>query len=206
MQQIVQGMTRGDRVIIFCKTKRTCDTVTRMLRNDGYPALAIHGDKEQTERDWVLNQFRGGQSFIMVATDVAARGIDVDDVKLVVNYDLPDNGVEDYIHRIGRTGRKTLTGYAEGHAISFFSRQNSKIAAELLDVFVESKQEVPAELQRVAQMSRGMAKKSRYGAGGGRRGGGGGRRGGGGGGGYGGGGGMSGSNTAPLGGGGGGRY
>jgi ATP-dependent RNA helicase DDX5/DBP2 len=201
IQAIIRGLNRGDRCICFCKTKRTCDAVTRMLRNDGFPALAIHGDKEQTERDWVLNQFRTGESWVMVATDVAARGIDVDDVKLVVNYDLPDNGVEDYIHRIGRTGRKTLTGYAEGRAISFFSNQNAKIAAELVSVLVESKQEVPPELQRYAQMGRGRTK-SRYGGGGGRRGGGGGRSHGGGG------GGRSGSNMAPLGGGGGGggRY
>ncbi|GMF46360.1 unnamed protein product [[Candida] boidinii] len=63
------------KIIIFASTKRTCDEVTTYLRGDGFPALAIHGDKEQRERDWVLNEFRNGKSPIMVATDVAARGI-----------------------------------------------------------------------------------------------------------------------------------
>jgi ATP-dependent RNA helicase DDX5/DBP2 len=67
--------TSGNKTIIFTATKRTADDVTRALRNDGWPALAIHGDKSQNERDWVLEQFRSGESPIMVATDVASRGL-----------------------------------------------------------------------------------------------------------------------------------
>ena len=70
------------------------------MRRDGWPAMCIHGDKQQKERDWVLGEFKSGKTTILVATDVAARGLDVDDVKFVINYDYPNNS-EDYIHRIG---------------------------------------------------------------------------------------------------------
>ena len=70
------------------------------MRKDGWPAMCIHGDKQQQERDWVLKEFKTGSTTILVATDVAARGLDVDDVKFVINYDYPNNS-EDYIHRIG---------------------------------------------------------------------------------------------------------
>ena len=70
------------------------------MRRDGWPAMCIHGDKQQKERDWVLGEFKSGSTSILVATDVAARGLDVDDVKFVINYDYPNNS-EDYIHRIG---------------------------------------------------------------------------------------------------------
>ena len=71
------------------------------MRKDGWPAMCVHGDKQQKERDWVLGSSRRGSTAILVATDVAARGLDVDDVKFVINYDYP-NKSEDYIHRIGR--------------------------------------------------------------------------------------------------------
>ena len=71
------------------------------MRKDGWPAMCIHGDKQQKERDWVLGEFKSGSTTILVATDVAARGLDVDDVKFVINYDYPNNS-EDYIHRIGK--------------------------------------------------------------------------------------------------------
>ena len=73
----------------------------RLMRKDGWPAMCIHGDKQQKERDWVLGEFKSGSTTILVATDVAARGLDVDDVKFVINYDYPNNS-EDYIHRIGK--------------------------------------------------------------------------------------------------------
>ena len=72
----------------------------RLMRKDGWPAMCIHGDKQQKEREWVLGEFKTGSTAILVATDVAARGLDVDDVKFVINYDYPNNS-EDYIHRIG---------------------------------------------------------------------------------------------------------
>ncbi|KAF4678194.1 hypothetical protein FOL47_003256 [Perkinsus chesapeaki] len=89
------------KTLIFTDTKRCADDITRVLRRDGWPALSIHGDKKQSERDWVLAEFKSGRMPIMVATDVASRGLDVKDVKYVINYDFPGT-VEDYVHRIGR--------------------------------------------------------------------------------------------------------
>jgi superfamily II DNA/RNA helicase len=95
------GAGDGAKVLVFTETKRKCDELTRLMRKDGWPAMCIHGDKEQKEREWVLQEFKTGSTAILVATDVAARGLDVDDVKFVINFDYPNNS-EDYIHRIGR--------------------------------------------------------------------------------------------------------
>lgn len=137
-------MTDKAKVLIFVATKRTADDLTANLRQDGWPALAIHGDKSQGERDWVLQQFKDGKSPIMVATDVASRGIHVNGINLVVNYDFPNN-VEDYVHRIGRTGRAG----AKGAAITYFTQKDSRKAKQLIEVLTEAKQEVPPELQNM---------------------------------------------------------
>lgn len=78
----------GSRVIIFCETKKGCDQLTRSLRGQNYPARCIHGDKDQRERDEALADFRSGATPILIATDVAARGLDVKDVRIVVNFDM----------------------------------------------------------------------------------------------------------------------
>lgn len=181
------------KVLIFVGTKRVADDLTKYLRMDGWPALAIHGDKQQAERDWVLAEFKSGRSPIMLATDVASRGLDVKDIKFVINYDMPNNA-EDYVHRIGRTGRAGT----KGTAYSFFTTDNSKLARELLGILKESKAEVPYELEEMARYGGG--------GGGGRGRGGRGFGGGGRGGGYGGGGGniRTGANSVGGGGGGGG--
>lgn len=98
LEQIMED--KANKILIFTGTKRVADDITRFLRQDGWPALSIHGDKQQNERDWVLNEFKTGKSPIMVATDVASRGIDVKDITHVFNYDYPNNS-EDYVHRIG---------------------------------------------------------------------------------------------------------
>lgn len=100
--------------IIFCNTKRMVDDLVDHLNAQGYSADRLHGDMSQAMRDRVMNKFRKSGLEFLVATDVAARGIDVDDVEVVFNYDLPYDG-EDYVHRIGRTGRKGRSG----RAISF---------------------------------------------------------------------------------------
>lgn len=174
---------KASKVLIFTGTKRVADDITRFLRQDGWPALSIHGDKQQNERDWVLNEFKMGKSPIMVATDVASRGIDVKDITHVLNYDYPNNS-EDYIHRIGRTARAGR----QGTAITLFTTDNAKQARDLVNVLREAKQQIDP---RLAEMVR-------YGGGGGGGRGRGGRWGGGRGRG-GGGGGWSGGNAAPLG-------
>jgi len=98
-------------VIIFCNTKRMVDDLVEHLNTQGYSAEGLHGDMNQAQRDRVMNKFRKSGLEFLVATDVAARGIDVDDIQAVFNYDLPYD-VEDYVHRIGRTGRAGRSGMA----------------------------------------------------------------------------------------------
>ena len=100
------------RVMIFCNTKFMTDRLTERLKKEGYQAEGIHGDVKQSQRNVVMNDFRRGKFPILIATDVAARGIDVDDVEAVINFDLPAEN-EYYLHRIGRTGR------AHKHGVSF---------------------------------------------------------------------------------------
>ncbi|MCL2335675.1 MAG: DEAD/DEAH box helicase [Endomicrobia bacterium] len=97
--------------LVFCNTKKRVDEVTASLQARGYSADAIHGDMNQSQRDRVMAKFRSGSIELLIATDVAARGIDVDDVEMVFNFDVPKDD-EDYVHRIGRTGRAGKTGKA----------------------------------------------------------------------------------------------
>ncbi|KAK1769062.1 P-loop containing nucleoside triphosphate hydrolase protein [Phialemonium atrogriseum] len=170
----IMDTTKGEtnKILIFTGTKRVADDITRFLRQDGWPALSIHGDKQQNERDWVLDQFKTGKSPIMVATDVASRGIDVRNITHVLNYDYPNNS-EDYIHRIGRTGRAG----ANGTAITFFTTDNSKQARDLVNVLQEAKQQIDPKLAEMARYGGGGGGGGRYGYRG-RGGGGGGHRGG----------------------------
>ncbi|CAD0014498.1 unnamed protein product [Aureobasidium pullulans] len=179
---------KDNKCLIFTGTKRVADEITRFLRQDGWPALSIHGDKQQQERDWVLNEFKQGKSPIMVATDVASRGIDVRNITHVLNYDYPNNS-EDYIHRIGRTGRAG----AMGTAITFFTTENSKQARDLVNVLAEAKQNIDPRLAEMVRYGGGGGGHGRWGGGRGRGGGGRGR--GGHGGGHG--GGFTSSNNAP---------
>ncbi len=97
--------------LVFCNTKRRVDEVTASLQARGYSADAIHGDMNQSQRDRVMAKFRSGSIELLIATDVAARGIDVDDIDMVFNFDVPKDD-EDYVHRIGRTGRAGRAGKA----------------------------------------------------------------------------------------------
>ncbi len=100
------------RIMIFCNTKFMTDRLTSKLKKEGYSAECLHGDIRQSQRNVVMSDFRKGKFAILVCTDVAARGIDVDDVEAVINFDLPEEN-EYYLHRIGRTGR------AHKHGVSF---------------------------------------------------------------------------------------
>jgi len=153
MQRLLEEIMaeRETKTIIFAETKRKVDELTRVMRRYGWPAMCIHGDKSQNERDWVLQEFRSGRAPILVATDVAARGLDVDDVKFVINYDYP-NGTEDYVHRIGRTGRSSKTGTA----YTFFTHSNAKQAKELVDVLREANQVINPKLYEMMESSRNL--------------------------------------------------
>ncbi|XP_048847119.1 probable ATP-dependent RNA helicase DDX5 isoform X1 [Brienomyrus brachyistius] len=152
---------KENKTIIFVETKRRCDDLTRRMRRDGWPAMGIHGDKSQQERDWVLNEFKFGKAPILIATDVASRGLDVEDVKFVINYDYP-NSSEDYIHRIGRTARSQKTGTA----YTFFTPGNMRQASDLVSVLREANQAINPKLLQMAEDRGG---RSRGGRGGGYR-------------------------------------
>ncbi|OVA11872.1 Helicase [Macleaya cordata] len=131
--------------LVFVETKKGADSLEHWLYTNGFPATTIHGDRTQQEREQALRSFKSGTTPILVATDVAARGLDIPHVAHVVNFDLP-NDIDDYVHRIGRTGRAGKTGLAT----AFFNENNSSMARALADLMQESNQEVPAWLSRYA--------------------------------------------------------
>ncbi|KAJ3050986.1 ATP-dependent RNA helicase dbp2 [Rhizophlyctis rosea] len=170
--------SRETKTIIFTSTKRMADQLTFLLRDEGYTALAIHGDKKQQERDWVMAEFKSNRAPILIATDVAARGLGNHRLlrlrngtrmrpalgyrckkrRYVINYDFPNN-IEDYIHRIGRTGRAGNTGTAH----TLFTSENFKVARQLVDVMEEARQEIPDALRDLARNSGGGGLHPRYG-------------------------------------------
>jgi ATP-dependent RNA helicase RhlE len=102
---------RNKSVLVFSRTKHGADKIARILKKNGIECEAIHGNKSQVARQRVLSNFKSKKTRVIVATDIAARGIDVVNLELVINYDLPDVA-ETYVHRIGRTGRAGQTGTA----------------------------------------------------------------------------------------------
>ncbi|NXC58379.1 DDX3X helicase, partial [Aleadryas rufinucha] len=150
--------------LVFVETKKGADALEDFLYHEGYACTSIHGDRSQRDREEALHQFRSGKSPILVATAVAARGLDISNVKHVINFDLPSD-IEEYVHRIGRTGRVGNLGLAT----SFFNERNINITKDLLDLLVEAKQEVPSWLENMAYEqhhkgggSRGRSKSSRF--------------------------------------------
>ncbi|KAK2419611.1 DEAD box RNA helicase family protein [Trifolium repens] len=160
LESILRSQDQGSKIIIFCSTKKMCDQLARNLTRQ-FGAAAIHGDKSQADRDHVLNQFRSGRTPVLVATDVAARGLDVKDIRVVVNYDFP-TGVEDYVHRIGRTGRAGATGIA----YTFFGDQDAKHAFDLIKILEGANQKVPPELRELSSRGGGGFGRSKYRSGG----------------------------------------
>ncbi|KAG0181423.1 DEAD-box ATP-dependent RNA helicase [Apophysomyces sp. BC1021] len=134
--------------LIFVETKRMADALSDYLLDSNFPVTSIHGDRNQREREMALEMFRTGKTPIMVATAVAARGLDIPDVTHVILYDLPSD-IDDYVHRIGRTGRAGHTGLATG----FFNRNNKNIARDLVSLLKEAKQEIPGWLDTVVHES-----------------------------------------------------
>ncbi|OKL64642.1 ATP-dependent RNA helicase ded1 [Talaromyces atroroseus] len=136
--------------LIFVETKRMADSLCDFLINQSFPATAIHGDRTQRERERALEFFRNGRCPILVATAVAARGLDIPNVTHVVNYDLPTD-IDDYVHRIGRTGRAGNTGIAT----AFFNRGNRGVVRDLIDLLKEAHQDVPSFLENIAREGSG---------------------------------------------------
>lgn len=133
-----------DRALIFVDRQESADGLLKDLMRKGYPCMSIHGGKDQIDRDSTIDDFKAGVIPIMIATSVAARGLDVKQLKLVVNYDAP-NHLEDYVHRAGRTGRAGNTGTA----VTFITPDQERYSLDIAKALRQSGQEVPEELQKL---------------------------------------------------------
>jgi len=148
-----------DRTLVFVETKRNADFLASILSNEGFPTTSIHGDRLQREREEALRDFKTGRMPVLVATAVAARGLDIKGVAHVVNYDLPKT-IDEYVHRIGRTGRVGNTG----KATSFFDpAENSDIAADLVQILGDCQQVVPDYLKDAGGSGGGLASSGGFG-------------------------------------------
>jgi len=133
-----------NRILIFTATKASCSHLVDILKAEGIRCLELHGDKTQNYRDKSLKYFKDGMVNVLIATDLASRGLDIKNIDLVINFDMPRN-IEDYIHRIGRTGRAGN----KGRAISFFTNSDVDLTKDLINVLNLSKQEVPEQLKDI---------------------------------------------------------
>ncbi|KAM9250408.1 putative ATP-dependent RNA helicase DDX4 [Cariama cristata] len=135
-----------ERTMVFVDKKKKADYLAAFLCQEKIPTTSIHGDREQREREVTLKDFRSGKCPVLVATSVAARGLDIENVQHVINFDLPST-IEEYVHRIGRTGRCGNTG----KAISFFdNNSDDHLAQSLVKVLSDAQQEVPVWLEEIA--------------------------------------------------------
>merc|ERR1719235_281449 len=130
--------------LIFVETKRGADVLERDLYDRGWSCTTIHGDRAQHEREAALSAFRSGRKPVLIATDVASRGLDIPNVHLVVNYDMP-KAIDDYVHRIGRTGRAGR----KGSALSFVNDRSRGLVRPLYELLMENGQEVPKWLSQM---------------------------------------------------------
>ena len=148
-----------DKTLVFVEQKRNADFLATYLSQSGFPTTSIHGDRLQQEREEALLDFKTGRAPILVATSVAARGLDIPLVKHVVNYDLPQS-IDEYVHRIGRTGRCGNVG----KSTSFYNNDvDGGIAKALLRILADAQQEVPLWLEEYAKSSQSTAGFSNYG-------------------------------------------
>lgn len=147
----------GQKVLIFTESKRMADELRMILSRKGFKATSLHGDKSQTAREAILNGFRSGRTQVLIATEIAARGLDVDDIEYVINYELPKT-IDSYIHRIGRTARHEK----KGTALSLMTEEDTPIARDLIDVLEKCNQQVPARLRELAVGSVRINFRERY--------------------------------------------
>ena len=141
LKKYQSGAKKNDKVLIFALYKKEAARVERNLRYNGYNVSAIHGDLTQQQRTNALNEFKSGKTNLLLATDVAARGLDIPNVKTVINLTFPLT-VEDYVHRIGRTGRAGQTGVAH----TLFTEESKHLAGALVNVLNGANQPVPEDL------------------------------------------------------------
>lgn len=134
------------RMLIFVERQEDADHLLRNLIRRSYPCQSLHGGRDQADRDATIADFRSGVTSILIATSVAARGLDVPGIEMVVNYDCP-NHMEDYVHRVGRTGRAGRSGIA----FTFITPEQDRYAADIVKALRASKASVPEELERLSE-------------------------------------------------------
>ncbi|XP_069319942.1 probable ATP-dependent RNA helicase DDX53 [Eulemur rufifrons] len=162
IQDFLESMSPNDKVIVFVSRKVIADDLSSDLGIQGVPVQSLHGNREQFDREQALEDFKTGKVKILIATDLASRGLDVTDITHVYNYDFPRN-IEEYVHRIGRTGRAGKTGTS----ITLITQHDSKIADELIKILQRANQSVPEDLVKMAeqyklyQQKRGAGRRSR---------------------------------------------
>ncbi|CAK8993289.1 unnamed protein product [Durusdinium trenchii] len=149
--QVLRGNPPPARILVFVAMRKQCDLVVRALRRNGVKANSMHSDKDQQEREEALQDFRTGQVCVLVATDVAARGLDIKGINLVVNYDTANN-TEDYVHRIGRTGRAGQKGWS----LTFLTRSGEDAfkAVGMAAVMEKAGCPIPGEMQQLVERTR----------------------------------------------------
>ncbi|NXJ67688.1 DDX43 helicase, partial [Rostratula benghalensis] len=146
MQSFIDSMKPKDKVIIFVGKKLTADDLASDFGLLGIPVQSLHGNREQCDREQALEDFKTGKVRILVATDLASRGLDVQDITHVFNFDFPRN-IEEYVHRVGRTGRAGRTG----EAVTLVTKKDWRVASELIDILERAHQAVPDELVVMAE-------------------------------------------------------
>ncbi|ETE71208.1 putative ATP-dependent RNA helicase DDX43, partial [Ophiophagus hannah] len=142
----VDTMKSDDKAIIFVGKKLTADDLSSDFGLRGIPVQSLHGNREQCDREQALDDFKKGKVRVLIATDLASRGLDVHDITHVFNFDFPRN-IEEYVHRVGRTGRAGR----KGEAITLVTRSDWRIASELIDILKRGNQVIPEELILMAE-------------------------------------------------------
>jgi translation initiation factor 4A len=133
-----------NQAIIYCNKRQSAEWLSDKLSNDGYPLLCIHGDMENSERRRRMQEFREGKVRVLISTDLLARGIDIQQISLVMNYELPNNR-ENYIHRIGRSGRFGRKGVA----INLVSNSEKRMKEEIETYYSVKMKELPMDLSKI---------------------------------------------------------
>jgi len=146
LMEFFKRMEPDDKVMVFVGKKSRADDISSNLALKDIPCQSIHGDREQSDREQALIDLKAGTVKIMIATDVASRGIDIHDITHVINFDFPRD-IEEYVHRVGRTGRAGKTGTS----ITFMERRDRRQAQQLIDILTKAGQEIPDELEEMAE-------------------------------------------------------
>eukprot|EP01113_Clastostelium_recurvatum_P022600 TRINITY_DN2701_c0_g1_i3.p1 TRINITY_DN2701_c0_g1~~TRINITY_DN2701_c0_g1_i3.p1 ORF type:complete len:687 (-),score=170.25 TRINITY_DN2701_c0_g1_i3:243-2243(-) len=146
--ELLQKIGTTGKVLIFSETKRGTETIKDFLEDSGFRKVdTIHGDKSQSQRSYVLDDFRRGYINLLIATEVAARGLDIGDITHVINYDFPVSGIESYVHRIGRTGRAGRKGDAYTYLMP--SKEDMAVVPELVALIEKAGQTASPELEQM---------------------------------------------------------